>query len=166
MTDNNLGFPADTPVADMTTEQQLAYWRHRARRFEKSTRILYAERVRNHGADDEILQKVETPSPLPPLLKSAVRAELRARLHHFNDTELDELVDALRLERFSDGDDGIDLDAIDRLAGRFTPASHMDTDPPVNLKQLLNVGIPKELTQLVHVNRANEAERYEEKASQ
>lgn len=31
----NLGFPADTPVKDMTIEQQAAYWKHYARQHEE-----------------------------------------------------------------------------------------------------------------------------------
>ena len=29
------GFPADTPVAEMTSEQQLAYWKHQSRKHER-----------------------------------------------------------------------------------------------------------------------------------
>lgn len=29
------GFPADTPVAEMTQEQQLAYWQHQSRKHER-----------------------------------------------------------------------------------------------------------------------------------
>lgn len=30
----NLGFPTDTPLAEMTAEQQVAYWKHKARKHE------------------------------------------------------------------------------------------------------------------------------------
>lgn len=32
--DKDLGFPKDTPLVEMTTEQQLAYWKHHARKHE------------------------------------------------------------------------------------------------------------------------------------
>jgi DNA-binding helix-hairpin-helix protein with protein kinase domain len=32
------GFPADTPVAEMTTEQQAAYWKHQSRKHEERAR--------------------------------------------------------------------------------------------------------------------------------
>lgn len=32
---DDLGFPAETPVAEMTAEQQVAYWKHQARKHEK-----------------------------------------------------------------------------------------------------------------------------------
>src|SRR5215218_296038 len=32
------GFPADTPVTEMTTEQQAAYWKHQSRKHEERAR--------------------------------------------------------------------------------------------------------------------------------
>ncbi|MEV2222748.1 hypothetical protein AB0E01_23060 [Nocardia vinacea] len=37
---NQLGFPADTPLAEMTGDQQLAYWKHQSRKHENVAKSL------------------------------------------------------------------------------------------------------------------------------
>ncbi|KZM71069.1 hypothetical protein [Nocardia terpenica] len=37
---NKHGFPAETPLAEMATEQQLAYWKHQSRRHEDASKAL------------------------------------------------------------------------------------------------------------------------------
>jgi hypothetical protein len=43
------GFPADKPVADMSTEQQAAYWKHHARKHEATARESYEWRKANES---------------------------------------------------------------------------------------------------------------------
>lgn len=45
------GFPANTPIADMTAEQQVAYWKHQARKHE--------ERATSRGDYDDLKAKAE-----------------------------------------------------------------------------------------------------------
>lgn len=46
---NEPGFPANTPIVEMTTEQQAAYWKHQARKHEDNYKAL--------GNVDELKQK-------------------------------------------------------------------------------------------------------------
>lgn len=49
--DQDKGFPADTPLAEMTTEQQLAYWKHQSRKHESN--------YKNLGNVDELKTKAQ-----------------------------------------------------------------------------------------------------------
>lgn len=44
LNNEDLGFPKDTPLAEMTTEQQVAYWKHQSRKHESESKRLKAER--------------------------------------------------------------------------------------------------------------------------
>lgn len=60
--DQDKGFPADTPLAEMTTEQQLAYWKHQSRKHENN--------YKNLGNVEELKTKAqkwdEANPPKPP----------------------------------------------------------------------------------------------------
>lgn len=79
------GFPTGTPVAEMTQEQQTAYWRHYARTHETASKQkdkeLEAEREKNKTADEREADRLRAEGAANasgPLLASAVEGQLRA----------------------------------------------------------------------------------------
>jgi hypothetical protein len=79
------GFPAGTPVAEMSQEQQTAYWRHYARTHEtvskQKDKELEAEREKNKTADEREADRLRAEGAAAasgPLLASAVEGQLRA----------------------------------------------------------------------------------------
>ena len=57
---------------------------------------------------------------IQPLLRVALKAELKTRCGHLSDDDLDDLVAILKIEKFYT-DEQLDVDRIARLAGRLAP---------------------------------------------
>jgi len=133
---NEHGFPDETPVAEMTTEQGLAYWRHHAKKHEKNRKPdnfseIAANAQKWEQAQQENLQPNEKAlldaknagkqEGRSELLLDAVRGELRAQRPNLSVEDADELLADLNLANFV-GDDGrVNVDKITSLASRLSP---------------------------------------------
>lgn len=126
-------FPVDTPVKDMTPEQQVAYWKHQARKHENRARPKnFDEIVAKAAKFDELAKQqmsdneraVEEAKAVAfaegrkALVPSLVRAELRAELPHLSAGQLDDLLENVAVEKFVT-DDGVDVERVRRFAKPF-----------------------------------------------
>lgn len=98
--DGDKGFPAGTPISDMTAEQQAAYWKHQSRKHENQVKALGdVEQLRDKAKKFDDLQNADrTPEQKsidaaraderakveaewkPRLAETEVKSELRAQL--------------------------------------------------------------------------------------
>lgn len=132
----DLGFPANTPIKEMTDAQQAAYWRHNARKHEKNRKPDNFTTLEDEARQwREHQESVKTPEQkvsdaalaaartegAETLLHDAIRAELRARRPHMTIEKLDELLEDVALSKFMK-DGALDTDRIDRLADKLAPA--------------------------------------------
>ena len=144
--DPDLGFPKDTPIAEMTAEQQAAYWKHQSRKHESTWKDLVGDRrvddVKNDLAEAErIRQEKLTPSEKAiqdaeqrgrqaarqesstAAAKAILRANLEARGIEDTDDDqaLTDLVESINVDRFIENGD-IDTTKISNFAKRFGTA--------------------------------------------
>lgn len=134
------GYPADTPVAEMTAPQQAAYWKAQSRKHES--------RVKALGTPDEIKAWRAASSELEKLRKASmgeqeravaeareqaaaeagkawaarlVAAEFRAATAGRVDAaELADVLDTLDLSKFLADDGGVNVEKVTQLASRIT----------------------------------------------
>lgn len=130
------GFPADTPLTEMTVEQREAYWKHQARKHETRSNAradydeIKAERDRLKQATETDTEKAvreareagkaEARSEVVnETVKSLLRMGLRAR--GVKDEDLDEVVSTINLSAHADDNGVVDdekvLRTVNRLAG-------------------------------------------------
>lgn len=137
------GFPADTPLAEMTAEQREAYWKHQARKHEN--------RVKSLGDIDALKAKAEAfdaleAEKLTPSEKAIqeARAEERERVlaeqakavadrlvaaefkvafaGRKKPEEVAELLEPLDLTKFLTSDGEVDADKVSKYAAGIAPA--------------------------------------------
>jgi hypothetical protein len=142
------GFPADTPVSAMTTEQQVLYWKHQSRKHESRLRDRWddPEKLRSRLAELDPAARSAAPaepeyvSPDPPeaeaeneawaaaqaertaLRRSALLGEFIAATGHkaeFFDVYLPHVL----VDKFFNDDGTVDRDAVKDAARHFKPAS-------------------------------------------
>ena len=138
------GFPADTPVAEMTQEQQLAYWQHQSRKHERraSSRADYDQlkadseelaRLRAENQTDAERELAEAREEArregenlgaQRYLRDAVIGRFQ-RLTGMDDDETTEAFGDLGIDpaQFVKDDGEIDVDRITKLAARVAPTS-------------------------------------------
>lgn len=82
--DQDKGFPADTPLAEMTTEQQLAYWKHQSRKHENNYKSLgdvetlkeRAQKWADHEEKNKPAPKTDDKSANEPLDVETLRKQI------------------------------------------------------------------------------------------
>lgn len=75
------------------------------------------------------------------MLRTALRAELRLRIPHVDDDELDELVTLLNASNFHT-DGKVDTIRLDKWAANFAPPTPpADTEPAFSLSDVLGAGL-------------------------
>ncbi|UOR02069.1 hypothetical protein MUN77_01675 [Leucobacter allii] len=148
-TGGEFGFPAETPVAEMTAEQQAAYWKYHSKKWERNAKAKFEK-----PADyDQVLadaqayrqQKDDAKSPnekavdqaraagkaeaLQEILPTLVRAEFARRLPHLDDDALEELLeDVSPATYFKDG--AVDTERVARMAKRLAPQEPQEDEEP------------------------------------
>jgi hypothetical protein len=149
--DDSLGFPKGTPVAEMTVEEQAAYWKHQARRHEgrnNGWQKTVGERTPEQlKADLEELDSIRKDKLTPSEkaieeAKQAGREEARQEfgprlvgmafdtaLAHIATDERAELIEALNLNRFLDDKGNVDTEAVAKTAARIAPAGKTGRGP-------------------------------------
>lgn len=138
--DKDLGFPRDTPVVEMTVEQQAAYWKHNSRRHEGRVKELVGDRtpeqIKADLAELQELKKAQL-TPAEQALnaareegKAAARTEERTSTAKaifrgaleaggLEGDDLEELVSNFTVANYI-SDDGVDTSKITNFAKRFT----------------------------------------------
>ena len=144
----DLGFPRGTPVAEMEPDEQVAYWKHQARKHEgrnNGWQQVAGDRSADQlKADLEELAEIRK-SKLTPSekqieeAKEAARAEARAEfapqlakmafvtaLSHVKEEDRNELIEDLNLSKFVNDKGEVDMEAVAKTAARIAP----DTGTP------------------------------------
>ena len=140
----DLGFPANTPVAEMTAEQQAAYYRHQQQKWQGRFKNLVGDRSFDEAKADleafaEYKKSQQTPAEqqleqryaqgkadaIAEANTRAATAILRATLasQELPQDEIDGIVEPLDLTKFftEDGSD-VDIDKLTTYGKRFSPA--------------------------------------------
>lgn len=135
------GFPADTPVAEMTLEQQIAYHKHQSRRHEQRATAYYqavggksadeikqemeAARVAKLTADEKAVEEAkraareETTREYGP---KSVRAAFNLLLGDMPEQDRDDEIGLLDLSKFLTADGEVDTDKVRNHASKIAPA--------------------------------------------
>jgi hypothetical protein len=141
------GFPADTPLTEMTAEQQVAYWKHKARAHENTVkaRADYDD-LKAQAAEAKKLRK-ERESETEKLIReageqatAAARAEVAPRLvmaefraaaaGRIDADRLAALTEDIDLARFLAGDGSVDLTRIAAKVEAWAPAAEQRKPAP------------------------------------
>lgn len=135
------GFPADTPVAEMTDAQQAAYWKHQSRKHENTAKArgdYDALKARAAKADeleaatatetDKAIKAARDEAAAETLLATAprlVRAEFRAAAKGvLSDEQRDALLEDLDLTKYLTDKGEVDEDKVARKVKAFAPAGN------------------------------------------
>lgn len=139
---NDLGYPKDTPIAEMSDKEQAAYWRHNARKHENRWKGIVGDRSPDAIKADldayaQIQREQQTPAEqalndarsegkqagLKEARTEAATAILRGALENAGLTgaDLDETAASVNIDTFIT-DQGVDNTKISNFAKRFTPA--------------------------------------------
>ena len=154
------GFPADTPLTEMTVEQREAYWKHQARKHETraNSRADYdeirAERDQLKAATETDAEKAVREAreagkseARTEVVNETVKALLRMglRANGVKDDDLDEIVSTINLSAYADDkglvDDEKVLRTINRLAGTAGSNTGPDTGQGNRGKQTTKSGV-------------------------
>jgi hypothetical protein len=143
----DLGYPKDTPVAEMTAEQQAAYFKDKSTKEEarrkglskamggktaeelaKDLEELEKLRAGQRSESEKALKEVEDRVRAEERSKAGervVRAALVTALSHLEKTERDDVISITNLSSFLDEDGELDTDKVQRFVKRVAPS---DTD--------------------------------------
>lgn len=148
---NEHGFPDKTPVADMTTEQQTAYWKHQARKHESTSKsradydAIKAERDQLKKAgmspDEQAIQDAKDQAAAEArtdergkwagrTVKAELRAALKGKVHIPKGRDegaiLSSILDPLNPQHFLTSDGEVDADKVTAYASGFGGAATPD----------------------------------------
>lgn len=138
------GFPADTPVADMTEGQQAAYYRHQARkhedRYKDWQRTLGGKTAAEIAAERDELERLRASSrsEAENAVEEAKRttraevtqqygtrlvaAEFKALLTHVPDERREQIIGGLNLTSYITESGDVDTDKVKSFAAAIAPA--------------------------------------------
>jgi hypothetical protein len=132
------GFPADTPVAEMTDAQAAAYWKHQARKHENTakSRSDYDDLKKKAAEADKLRKAAETEAEkaireareageaeaakkaAPKLVAAEFRAAARGLLDR---DQIDDLLEDLNLEKFLTDTGEVDVDKVEKRVKALAP---------------------------------------------
>lgn len=139
------GYPVDTPIAEMTPEQEAAYWKHKARAHEDRWKQVInrnltpeqvlemqqqldeanAARMTDHErriADARKEAETETRAALmPQLVRAAITAELARKTPAITDEDVQARTEYLDLSKFLTNKGEIDTDKVSSYATTLAP---------------------------------------------
>lgn len=136
------GYPENTPLADMTVEQQLAYHRYHSRKWQEraESRSDYDELKAKAGKYDEIERQNMTPSEqalaqardaakaeeraatAPRLVRAEFRAAAAGRTINGQPVDLDALLEDVDLTKFLKDDGDVDTAKVTARLDKLAPA--------------------------------------------
>jgi hypothetical protein len=148
---NSRGFPENTPVAEMEPAQQVAYWKHQARKHENTVKEFgkrygnydqIAERARQYDAllastqTDQERAVAEARKSAAEEARAAAVAEfggqlVAARLHsalagRLDQEQIEGLIEGVDPRRFLDDSGAVDTDKVTKWADRVAPKRTAD----------------------------------------
>ena len=124
-------FPENTPLSEMTTEEQLAYWKHQARKHEQAYRDLgdvdelreMAEIGRNF--DEDAIRSAAIAEVLEERMPDMVREAFRSRAKGIDSRFLEGYLEDMDVTQYVDDDLNVDVEAItERLESFGSQESH------------------------------------------
>lgn len=131
------GFPANTRTADMTAEQQIAYWKFHSRKHEDNVRAkeqeLEQEREKHRSDEDKAadeLRRQGEATGAARFIGEAVHGQLRA-LTGKSDEDLSTALEFVDVNRFVK-DGRIDRDKLTAFATQLGTAAPAAPTPPTN----------------------------------
>jgi hypothetical protein len=138
------GFPADTPIAEMTPEEQAAYWKHAAQKHEQRNKewrnvlggktsdevkaeLAEADRLRQEQMSDHEKALAEAvkkgrESALSEYGPKMARLAFDAALSHLDKDKRDALLDTLDLSKVITTEGTIDTDKVSAIVSALAPA--------------------------------------------
>ncbi|MDN4174726.1 hypothetical protein QWY28_17325 [Nocardioides sp. SOB77] len=143
---NDLGFPKDTPIAEMSDKEQAAYWRYNSRKHEGRFKDLVGDRKPEDVKADldayaQVRQQQMTPAEqalaaareegkaeaITAERRNAATTIFRAALETggIEGDDLDELVTSLNVDAYLT-DSGVDTTKLTNFAKRFHPSGKDD----------------------------------------
>lgn len=78
--EGNLGFPADTPLAEMTVEQREAYWKHKARKHENTVKNSPKDYDEQKALADKWREHEQKQKPADQVAREQTEAQLREQI--------------------------------------------------------------------------------------
>lgn len=147
---NDLGFPKDTPVAQMTPQQSSSYWQHQSTKHEGRYKNLVGDRSFDQARSDfdeldKIRQEQQTPAEqalntardegkaagIQSERENTAKAVFRGALESQGITgeELDEIASNFTVASYI-GDNGVDTTKITSFAKKFRPSGTDNSTPP------------------------------------
>lgn len=141
------GYPPDTPTADMTTEQELAYWKHRSRGHEDKWKQVVnrnltpdqviemqqqldeANRARMTDHQREVAdarkagEEDARSALMPQIVRSVIAAELARKAPAITDADIQARTEYLDLTKFLTNKGEVDTDKVANYAATLAPAS-------------------------------------------
>lgn len=122
------GFPADTPVAEMTAPQQAAYWKHQSRRHERrATENAAAAEERDrlkaqHQTESEKALEAAKAAGRTEAMQEVVEARLSAALTgRMTDDQADALIDGVNHIKFLGTDGKVDTTKVREWVDKVAP---------------------------------------------
>lgn len=141
------GYPLDTPITEMTSEQQAAYWKHKARTHEDKwkqvvNRNLTPEQVlemqqqlddANRARMSDHQREVDDARKeganevraalMPQIVRTAIAAELARKAPQITDEDLQARTEYLDLTKFLTSKGEVDADKVSNYATTLAPAA-------------------------------------------
>lgn len=131
---NTLGYPKDTPTAEMTDKEQAAYWKHNSRKHEGRFKDFIGDRTPEQVKADldayaELQKSQQTPA------EQALAAAREEGKSEAISTERNKAATAIFRGALEAG--GLDGDDLDELVANFNVAGYI-TDDGVDTKKITN----------------------------
>lgn len=140
------GFPVDTPIVEMTPDQQAAYWKHKARKWEDRARDrddyddmkkeLETLRDQNRTDSEREVENARKEAAQEESARWAVKvaeANLRGALQGrgFQGDELEDQLSYVDFSKFLDNNGELDSDKVNRYLDTVAPNRHDGRWPDV-----------------------------------
>lgn len=123
---NEHGYPDETPVVEMTPEQQAAYWKRQSRKHESAKKDLEKEletlKDPANQVNREDLEKQIRADIAAENLPNEVRAKFKSVLaDRLSDEDFDEVIDGLDHTKFLTAEGKVDADKVEKRANIIAP---------------------------------------------
>lgn len=122
---NEHGYPDDTPIVEMTIEQQAAYWKRQSRKHEAAKKDLEGQLndPKNQISREDLEKEIRA-----DIAKENLPAEVRAKFKsviadRLSDEDFDEVLDGIDHTKFLTADGTVDADKVEKRANLIAPPS-------------------------------------------
>lgn len=137
-------FPEGKSLVDMTEAQRTEYWRHKAQKHEKASKIDpdRLDQLRAAAAELEQLKRANATEQEKAIedalrqgenlgaeryVKFAIKGEIRATAPHLKPEQVDELLSIINPSAVIRDDGEVDADKIGKIISSFAPAAKQET---------------------------------------